>query len=179
MKAASGRVLIADDEPHVRELLRDFLAGQGYEVSAVATGAQALDAVPTFQPDVILVDMLMPGLPGRDVLDALRRAGVTVPAILISGNPDIVGEGFFGVLRKPFNLTYGKWPSSWQPPRLMGGPPVPDENRRRLLLTAALGFLQLAHRSPHHLGAPALPGQVPGEPSSRRRHHEHPSSLSA
>ncbi len=104
MKAASGRVLIADDEPHVRELLRDFLAGQGYEVSAVATGAQALDAVPTFQPDVILVDMLMPGLPGRDVLDALRRAGVTVPVILISGDPDIVGEGFFGVLRKPFNL---------------------------------------------------------------------------
>ena len=104
MKPAAGRVLIADDEPHVRELLRDFLVGQGYEVTAVATGAQALDAVPTFQPDVILVDMLMPGLPGRDVLDALRRAGVTVPVILISGNPDIVGEGFFGVLRKPFNL---------------------------------------------------------------------------
>ena len=60
--------------------------------------------MPTFQPDVILLDMLMPGLPGRDVRDALRRAGVTVPVILISGNPDIVGEGFFGVLRKPFNL---------------------------------------------------------------------------
>ena len=104
MKLTSGRVLIADDEPYVRELLRDFLAGQGYEVTAVATGAEALDAVPTFQPDVILVDMLMPGLSGTDVLDALRQAGVTVPVILISGHQVTVREGFFRVLRKPFNL---------------------------------------------------------------------------
>src|SRR6266705_4502251 len=104
MKPASGRVLIADDEPHVRELLHDFLRGEGYEVATVATGGQALDAQPTFQPDVILVDMLMPGLSGTDVLNALRRAGVTVPVILISGHQVTVREGFFGVLRKPFNL---------------------------------------------------------------------------
>jgi CheY-like chemotaxis protein len=104
MKPASGRILIAEDEPHVRELLRDFLAGQGYEVTTVATGAEALGAVATFQPDTILVDMLMPGLSGTDVLDALRRAGVTVPVILISGHHVAVREGFFGVLHKPFNL---------------------------------------------------------------------------
>jgi DNA-binding NtrC family response regulator len=104
MKPAPGRVLIADDEPHVRELLRDFLAREGYEVTTAGTGAQALDAVPTFQPYVLLVDMRMPGLSGRDVLDSLRRTGVTVPVILISGGPNVVAEGFFGVLRKPFNL---------------------------------------------------------------------------
>ena len=104
MKPVSGRVLVADDEPHVRELLRDFLAGQGYEVAAAATGDEALAAVPTFRPDVILVDRLMPGLSGTDVLDALRRAGVTVPVILMSGHHADVPEGFFGVLRKPFNL---------------------------------------------------------------------------
>jgi CheY-like chemotaxis protein len=104
MNAGPGRVLIADDEAHIRELLRDFLAGVGYEVLAVATGAEALAAVPTFQPDVILLDMLMPGLSGRDVLDALRRTGVTVPVILISGTPRLVEEGFFRVLRKPFDL---------------------------------------------------------------------------
>jgi CheY-like chemotaxis protein len=104
MNVVPGRVLVADDEPHVLELLRDFLTGVGYEVLAVATGAEALDAVPTFQPDVILLDMLMPGLSGRDVFDALRRAGSTVPVILISGTPRIVEEGFFSVLRKPFDL---------------------------------------------------------------------------
>lgn len=104
MKPSAGLVLIADDEPHIRELLRDFLTGEGYAVVMVATGAEAIAAMPTVQPDVILLDMLMPGLSGRDVLDALRLAGVTVPAILISGTPRLVEEGFFRVLRKPFNL---------------------------------------------------------------------------
>jgi CheY-like chemotaxis protein len=74
---ASRRVLIADDEPRVLALLRDFLAGQGYEVSTVETGAAALQAVPIFQPNVIIVDMQMPGFSGRDVLDSLRRTGVS------------------------------------------------------------------------------------------------------
>jgi len=104
MKSASSRVLIADDDPPLLELLQDFLTGQGYEVAAVATGAQVLDAVPTFQPDVIVVDMVMPGFSGTDVLAALRRAGLTVPVILISGHQIIVREGFFGVFRKPFHF---------------------------------------------------------------------------
>jgi CheY-like chemotaxis protein len=104
MKPASGRVLIADDDPHVREMLREFLAGRGYEVATAATGGQAIDAVPTFQPDVILIDRLMPDLSGTDVLDALRRAGVTVPVILMSGHQAAAREGFFGVLQKPFKL---------------------------------------------------------------------------
>jgi two-component system OmpR family response regulator len=104
MKAASRRILIADDESRIREMLRDFLGGKGYEVATVATGGEALDAVPTFQPDVILIDMLMPDLSGPDVLDALHRAGVTLPVILMSGHPATVREGFFGVLTKPFNL---------------------------------------------------------------------------
>ena len=104
MTAASGRVLIADDGPQIREWLRDFLTSQGYEVAAVATGAQLLDAVPTFQPDVIVVDMVMPGFSGTDVLAALRRGGLTMPVILISGHEITMREGFFGVLSKPFKL---------------------------------------------------------------------------
>ena len=57
-----------------------------------------------FQPDVILTDMMMPGMSGADLLDALRQAGVTVPVILMSGKPITMPEGFFGLLRKPFNL---------------------------------------------------------------------------
>ena len=98
------RVLIADDEPHVLQLLSDFLSGQGYDVTVVANGAAALSAVPTVQPDVILLDMVMPGLTGRDVFDALRGARVTVPVILMSGNKVALREGFFAVLAKPFDL---------------------------------------------------------------------------
>jgi CheY-like chemotaxis protein len=99
------RILIADDEPYVLQLLRDFLIGEGYDVTAVARGAEVLAAVPTVQPDVILLDMLMPGLSGRDVFEALRRASVTVPVILISGTEGIVREGFFAVVAKPFDLA--------------------------------------------------------------------------
>ena len=73
-------------------------------MAIAASGAYALKIVPVFQPDVILTDMLMPGMSGADLLNALRRAGVTVPVILISGQPITMPEGFFGFLRKPFDL---------------------------------------------------------------------------
>jgi len=104
MKPACSRVLIADDDPPLLELLHDFLTGQGYEVAAVATGAQVLDTVPDFKPDVIVVDLVLPDLSGTDVLAALRRAGLTMPVILISGHQILVRHGFFGVLRKPFHF---------------------------------------------------------------------------
>jgi CheY-like chemotaxis protein len=96
-------VLIADDDANIREVLRLFLVGEGYLVSAVESGREALDAVPVFRPDVIVVDMVMPGLTGNDILNALRRGGVTVPVILISAY-DQIAEGFFRTLRKPFSL---------------------------------------------------------------------------
>jgi CheY-like chemotaxis protein len=104
MSPAAGRVLIVDDEPHIREVLRDFLTRVGDEVATAATGAAALEAVAAFQPDVILVDMVMPGMSGADVLAALRRAGLTMPVILMSGQPITPPEGFFAFLRKPFDL---------------------------------------------------------------------------
>jgi two-component system, OmpR family, response regulator len=103
-KLVPGRVLVVDDEPHVRDMLRAALTTMGAEVVTAATGAQALEAIPTFQPDVILVDMMMPGLTGTEVHDALRRTGVTVPVILISGNQISADKGFFDVLEKPFDL---------------------------------------------------------------------------
>jgi CheY-like chemotaxis protein len=104
MYEASGRVLIVDDEPHVRSLLLDFLTTVCDEVVAAGNAADALELVPTFQPDVILTDMMMPGTSGADFLGALRRAGVTVPVILISGQPMPMPDGFFEVLTKPFDL---------------------------------------------------------------------------
>ena len=104
MKRVPGRVLIVDDEPLVCGLLRDFLATVSDEVATARSGTDALKIVRVFQPDVILTDMMMPGMSGADLLDALRQAGVTVPVILMSGKPLTMPEGFFGLLRKPFDL---------------------------------------------------------------------------
>jgi two-component system, OmpR family, response regulator len=100
-----ARILVVDDEARVCELLREYLTIQGYDVATAATGAAALDAVPIFQPDVILVDMRMPSLSGRDVLDTVRRRGLTMPVVLMSGDSARAGEGFFDVLQKPFDLS--------------------------------------------------------------------------
>jgi two-component system KDP operon response regulator KdpE len=99
-----GRVLIVDDVPQIVELLRDFLTEQGYEVHTAVTGIEALNAVVPFQPDVILLDMQMPRLSGLNVFDELRRAGLTVPVILISASPPNAREGFFATFTKPFKL---------------------------------------------------------------------------
>jgi CheY-like chemotaxis protein len=99
-----ARVLIADDVPELLQLLRGLLTESGYDVMTVTTGVEAIDAVSVFRPDVILVDMKMPGLSGMKVLDAVRRAGLTVPVILISGHPPKAREGFFATISKPFHL---------------------------------------------------------------------------
>ena len=98
MRGRFGRVLIVDDERLVRDLLRDFLTSMGDEVATAASAAEALELVPTFQPDVILTDMKMPGMSGADLLGALRGSGVTVPVILITGHPIEMPEGFFRLL---------------------------------------------------------------------------------
>ena len=105
MKRIPGRVLIVDDEPLVCGLLHDFLATVADEVTTATSGTDALRIVRVFQPDVILTDMMMPGMSGADLLDALRQAGVSVPVILMSGKPITLPEGFYGLLRKPFNLS--------------------------------------------------------------------------
>jgi DNA-binding response OmpR family regulator len=93
-----------DDDSDVCQLLRSFLGQQGYLVRAVETGHEALDVVREFAPDVILVDMVMPDLSGADVLIALRRAHITIPAILITGHDVVAGSAFFAVLTKPFDF---------------------------------------------------------------------------
>ena len=98
------RVLIADDVPEILQLLHDYFTAQGYAVATAETGIEALDAVSTFQPDVILLDIRMPGLSGMRVFDAIRRAGLTVPVIAVSGQLPDAREGFFAAFRKPFSL---------------------------------------------------------------------------
>ena len=77
MKGVAGRILIVVDAL-VCEMLRSFLT-RSHEAATAAGGTDALSIVPVVQPDVILTDMAMPGMSGADLLDALRRTGVTVP----------------------------------------------------------------------------------------------------
>jgi CheY-like chemotaxis protein len=82
------KVLIADDDRLVRSLLSDLLADLGHAVVAAENGAEALDLCAREQPDLLILDFLMPKLSGLDALHALRKRGVRAPAVLLTAISD-------------------------------------------------------------------------------------------
>jgi CheY-like chemotaxis protein len=82
----SPRVLVVEDEAAVREVWADALEYAGYEVLGAASGAEALAALDRTQPDVILLDMLMPDMDGFELLMRLRvnPAWAAIPVLVVS-----------------------------------------------------------------------------------------------
>ena len=83
----NARVLVADDEEAIAELLRRMLMKQGYEVAVVNDGLAALQAVDEFKPHVVLLDVNMPGMSGIDVCRRLKQALATrlTPVVIVTG----------------------------------------------------------------------------------------------
>jgi len=103
--ARPARILIADDEADIVEMLQDLLVSEGYEVATAATGGEALAAVDAFRPDVLLLDLAMPGISGTEVMDTLHRRGVQLPVVVISGRFDAQAPAGVQVVDKPFSLS--------------------------------------------------------------------------
>lgn len=101
-------VLLVDDSPLVREGLRQFLDGEDgvHVVGTCADGSELVAAVRRWAPDVVVLDLAMPGLDGFAAATALRAAGSSVPLVALSGQPlgDAVlrarDAGFAGYLEK-------------------------------------------------------------------------------
>ena len=77
------KVLIVEDEPSFVEALRIAFDREGYEVDVATDGRHGLDAFRTGRPDVVLLDLMLPGLPGLDVLRAIRRESAA-PVVVVS-----------------------------------------------------------------------------------------------
>lgn len=106
-----GHLLLVDDEPAVRDLLHEYFAGQGYTVST-ADGETALAAVRAQRPDLVMLDVRMPGLDGVEVLRRLRRHDTTLPVVMLTANEDVelarelLGMGAFDYVAKPFDFAH-------------------------------------------------------------------------
>ena len=108
--ASLGRVLVVDDDPDVSDLLRDALTDFGYTVQVAVAGPAGVEGVSTWQPDVVLLDLWLPGAPGEDVLKAIRQRDPALPVVIITGNRDpevarTVLDVAFDFIPKPFELT--------------------------------------------------------------------------
>ena len=101
-------VLVVDDEPQIVDLVRDYLDHAGFAVLVAADGPEALRAVRTGSPDLVVLDLGLPGLDGLDVLRSLRREGA-LPVIVLTARGEesdkLVGLelGADDYLTKPFS----------------------------------------------------------------------------
>jgi len=66
------KIMVVDDEPSLRELVSAVLEQEGYEVITAEDGKEALEKLKTIKPDLILLDMMMPGISGREVCEKIR-----------------------------------------------------------------------------------------------------------
>ena len=109
--AGAIRVLVVDDDAGIRELLRELLIGEGYEVSEATNGREALEAARAQPPAAVLMDLMMPILSGAEATTALKRdprtAAIPVLAMSAGRNLAAVAQGIpaDGFLSKPFNLS--------------------------------------------------------------------------
>jgi len=106
----AGHVLVVDDEALIRTMLVKYLRRQGYEVRAAQNGAEALALVEQALPDVVIVDIYMPGMNGVEVLRALRARQYRGTVIALTASQDekllldMLEFGSMDVMNKPVNL---------------------------------------------------------------------------
>lgn len=108
--ADAPKILVADDELSVLNLLSRFLAAEGYAVACVRDGAGVVKAVEAEHPRIILLDIQLPGRSGVELLEELREKSPLTGVIMITGNEDedvarrCLENGAFDYLSKPLNL---------------------------------------------------------------------------
>ena len=87
-RSRSAHILVVDDEEDIREFARRALEPEGYRVSAASSGPEALDLIRQETPDVVVLDLKMPGMNGPAVLKEIRAKHRSLPVIVITGYPD-------------------------------------------------------------------------------------------
>ncbi|MFT3899018.1 MAG: response regulator transcription factor [Gordonia sp. (in: high G+C Gram-positive bacteria)] len=105
-----ARVLVVDDEENIRELLSVSLKFQGYDVQTAANGPEAIDICRTNRPDLLVLDVMMPGMDGFGLLKRLRDDGIEAPALFLSARDSVADKvngltiGGDDYVTKPFSL---------------------------------------------------------------------------
>ena len=101
------KVLVIDDSFVNRTYLRLFLTAKGYHVIEAGNGHEAMDIITYEEPDIILLDLMMPEMDGLETMDELKKRGITIPVIIISADIQdstmrkCLNRGAFCFIKKP------------------------------------------------------------------------------
>ncbi len=131
----SNKILLVDDDPGLRRLLRMRLTAAGYEVDAVDGGEQALARLPVFQPHLVITDLRMEGMDGMALFEIIHHQNPTLPVVILTAYgtiPEAVEathRGVFGYLTKPFD-SQELLECVARALRVSGAPQPEDENAR-------------------------------------------------
>ncbi|PKA42140.1 response regulator transcription factor (plasmid) [Rhizobium sullae] len=111
MTGSAVKILVVDDEPPIRKLLRVGLSAQGYEVHEAPNAAGADRAVKENEPDLVVLDLGLPDKPGHDLLREWREDGLSMPVVILSSRTDEAGivkaleTGADDYVTKPFGIN--------------------------------------------------------------------------
>ncbi|KGD86220.1 MULTISPECIES: response regulator transcription factor [Rhizobium/Agrobacterium group] len=111
MTNTAVHILIVEDEPPIRKLLRVGLSTQGYSVSEAMNAKVAMELVRTEKPDLIILDLGLPDIPGHDLLARWRGEGLDLPIVILSSRTDEAGIvkalelGADDYITKPFGMN--------------------------------------------------------------------------
>lgn len=109
------RMLIVDDEQDICEILKDYFTGKGFQVISVFSGEEALERIESESLDVLLLDILLPGLSGIEVLKRVKASQPDLRIVMITSltDPALRQEASYygaeGYVTKPFDLTDETW----------------------------------------------------------------------
>jgi len=112
MSPSLGRILVVDDEAPVREVLNEYFSSQGYTVDEASNGNDAIGMIGRHRPDLVLLDVRMPGIDGVEVLRRIRKLDDALTIIMVTANEDItlaretLKLGAFDYVAKPFDYDY-------------------------------------------------------------------------
>ena len=114
MKVPTARILVIDDNPAVVDILVTVLGEEGYGVSSAVTSDEGLKLFILSHPDLVLLDIALPGMNGIEMLKRIRSIDPTARVVMVSGVADPVRArealelGALAYVDKPFDLAYLK-----------------------------------------------------------------------
>src|SRR6266536_3098444 len=106
--ALSSRIMVVDDEAHIIELARLYLSREGYQVEGVGDGTQALTRFGQLKPDLVILDIMLPGMDGLTICKEIRKQS-QVPIIMLTARDEVTDKvvglelGADDYLTKPFH----------------------------------------------------------------------------
>lgn len=109
---SKGFIMVVDDDPQIHKMLKRFLTKKDYEVTVFDTAEKALDKIKDRKPNLILLDINMPGMDGLTALKKFKEIDKSLSVIMITGNTEVelakeaVKLGATDFVMKPFNMEY-------------------------------------------------------------------------